>query len=113
MRLFEGTPFDRPPRCDECGELETDCQCPPPPPARIPPAEQTARVAIEKRKKGKIVTTVSGLPAIGNDLPNLLTKLKDACGAGGTLKDDTIEIQGKQSERVAEVLLQLGFNVKP
>jgi len=113
MRLFEGTEFDRPPRCDECGQLEGDCQCPPPPPRRIPPAEQTARVSIEKRKKGKSVTVIRGLPADGNDLSELLTKLKNACGAGGTVKDEVIEIQGKQRERVKEALLQLGFSVKP
>ena len=113
MRLFEGTKFDRPPRCDECGELEADCQCPPRPPPRISPAKQTARISVEKRKKGKVVTAVHGLPAVGNDLPELLTKLKVACGAGGTLKDEDIEIQGKQSEQVKKVLLQLGFKVKP
>ena len=112
MRLFEGTEFDRPPRCDDCGQLEADCQCPPPPPPRIPPAEQTARVTLEKRRKGKTVTAIHGLPAVGNDLPGLLTKLKHACGAGGTLKNEVIEIQGKQSERVKEILLQLGYKVK-
>ena len=112
MRLFEGTEFDRPPRCDDCGQLEADCQCPPPPPPRIPPAEQTARVSIEKRKKGKVVTVIQGLPADGNDLPELLTELKNACGAGGTLKDEVIEIQGKQCERVKKILRQVGFNVK-
>lgn len=113
MRLFEGTQFDRPPRCDHCGQLEADCQCPPPPVPPIPPAEQTARIAVEKRKKGKSVTAIRGLPALGNDLPELLTTLKNACGAGGTLKEEVIEIQGQQSERVKEVLLQLGFHVKP
>lgn len=113
MRLFEGTEFDRPPRCDNCGQLEADCQCPPPPPKRIPPEKQTARVSIEKRKKGKTVTVIRGLPADGNGLPKLLTKLKNACGAGGTLKDEAIEIQGRQLDRVREVLLQMGFKVKP
>ena len=115
MRLFEGTEFDRPPRCDDCGELEADCHCPTPTaprPPQIPPSKQTARLSVEKRKKGKLVTAIRGLPAVGNDLPELLTKLKNACGAGGTLKEDVIEIQGKQSERVTKVLLQLGFKVK-
>jgi translation initiation factor 1 len=67
---------------------------------------------VEKRKKGKIVTVVQGLPAEGNDLPGLLTKLKDSCGAGGTIKDGIIEIQGSQSDRVTNVLQQLGFRVK-
>ena len=113
MRLFEGTELDRPPRCDKCGELEVGCQCPPPPPPRIPPFEQTARISVEMRKKGKIVTAVHGLPAVGNDLPELLKRLKHACGAGGTLKGEVIEIQGEQSERLKEFLRQQGYNVKP
>ena len=84
MRLFEGTPFDRPPKCDVCGELEADCNCQPEP-FRIPPEKQTARIAVEKRKRGKVVTVIRGLPEVGNDLPVLLTQLKSTCGAGGAL----------------------------
>ena len=112
MRLFEGTPFDRPPRCERCGELEVDCQCPPAPPPRLPPDQQTARLSIEKRKKGKVVTIVRGLPAEGNDLPELLTQLKAACGAGGTLKEDDLEIQGRHVDRVRQHLKAIGFRVK-
>ncbi|MCA9223898.1 MAG: translation initiation factor [Planctomycetales bacterium] len=112
MRLFAGTQWDQPPRCERCGELEEVCQCPPPPAPRIPPAKQTARIAVEKRKKGKLVTVVRGLPAEGNDLPELLTKLKNHCGAGGTLKDEELEIQGDQLERVRGCLTQIGFRVK-
>jgi translation initiation factor 1 len=111
MRLFEGTPFDRPPRCERCGELETDCRCPPPPPARIPPEKQTARLAVEKRARGKHVTVVRGLPAEGNDLPAVLAALKSACGAGGALKDETLEIQGDQRQRVRDVLTGIGYRV--
>lgn len=112
MRLFEGTPWDRPPRCDRCGQLEADCACPPEPPPRIPPAHQTAKLAVEKRPKGKAATVVRGLPAEGNDLAELLTQLKDACGAGGTVKDETIEIQGRHLERIRDVLQQIGYRVK-
>lgn len=112
MRLFEGTEFDRPPKCERCGELEADCTCPPEPPPRIPPDKQTARLSVEKRKKGKTVTVVRGLPAEGNDLPELLTHLKSQCGAGGTLKEDVIEIQGNQLDRTRDALTRLGFRVK-
>ena len=107
-RLFAGTPWDRPPRCERCGALETDCQCPPP---KIPPNQQTARISLEKRKKGKQVTVIRGLSATGNDLPGLLTELKTACGAGGTLNDDTLEIQGDHRERVDELLRASGYKV--
>ena len=33
MRLFEGTEFDRPLRCEQCGELDEKCVCPPEQPA--------------------------------------------------------------------------------
>ena len=109
MRLFAGTPFDRPPYCKRCGELESNCHCPPP---RVPPEKQTARVSVEKRKKGKVVTVVSGLPTEGNDLPALLTQLKTLCGAGGTLKDEGLEIQGNHREHVQEALSKIGYRVR-
>ncbi len=115
MRLFEGTQFDRPPRCETCEELEENCACPPPEPAtapKIPPEKQTAKLAIEKRKKGKMVTVVRGLPSEGNDLPGLLLELKTVCGAGGTLKEDTLEIQGKHLDRIREHLAKLGYKTK-
>ncbi len=116
MRLFAGTQWDRPPRCDRCNELEADCKCPPlPPPAppRIPPEKQTAKLSLEKRQKGKWVTVVAGLAEDGNDLPALLAQLKAACGAGGALKDGRLEIQGDQMSRVRQCLQEIGYRVKP
>lgn len=114
MRLFEGTELDRPPRCERCNELESDCQCPEPEPKAIEPGKQTARIQIEKRKKGKVVTVVRGLNEghPGKHLAELLTKLKDACGAGGTIQDSEIEIQGKHLERLKKLLAGMGFKVK-
>lgn len=114
-RLFAGTQFDRPPKCDDCGLLEEDCKCPPPPEPeteRIPPEKQTARLAIEKRKRGKSVTVIRDLDPVGNDLPALLTKLKTACGAGGALKDGVMEIQGRNLEGVRAELQKIGYRVK-
>lgn len=112
MRLFEGTPFDRPPHCDRCGKLEAECQCAPEPPPRVPPGKQTARVSVEKRKHGRLMTLVRGLAASENDLPDLLKQLKNACGAGGTIDEDLIEIQGDQAERVRATLSKIGYRVK-
>jgi translation initiation factor 1 len=112
MRLFAGTPFDRPPKCDRCGELETDCKCVPRPAARIAPAQQTARLTVEKRRKGKVVTVIRGLSTAINDLPSLLSQLKSRCGAGGAIQDDKLEIQGAQVERISAVLNELGYVVK-
>ncbi len=115
MRLFEGTPWDVPPRCERCGKLTAECQCPPAepaPPPRVAPEKQTAKLAVEKRSGGKMVTVVHGLRAADNDFAELLGKLKAGCGAGGTTKDDTIEIQGRQLERVRELLTKLGYKTR-
>ena len=114
MRLLEGTPWDRPPHCERCGKLETSCVCPPVPSPKtlIPPDKQRARISVEKRKKGKLVTIIRGLPANGNDLPGLLVRLKNSCGTGGTLAGDELELQGDQCDRVAALLQDLGYRVK-
>ena len=46
------------------------------------------------------------------DRTELLTKLKSACGAGGTLKDEELEIQGNNLDRVRTELTKLGYRTK-
>ena len=112
MRLFEGTPFDRPPKCDRCEQLIENCQCPPPAIPEVPPEKQTLRVGVEKRKKGKIVTVIRDL-AESNQHAELLTALKSSCGAGGTLQDaSTIEIQGDHAARIQQLLKDRGFKIR-
>jgi translation initiation factor 1 len=115
MRLFEGTQWDRPPTCDRCGKLEAECKCPPeaPPPREyLAPQKQTAKLAVEKRGGCRMVTVIRGLAAADNDLEALLKRLKAEHGAGGSVKDDTIEIQGKHIERVRDALMAIGYKVK-
>lgn len=111
-RLFAGTQWDRPPHCEACGQPEEQCECPPPPRSYAAPNTQTAQIRVEKRKAGKRVTVVRGLAAAENDLAALLTQLKNHCGAGGTVKDDQLEIQGDQAARARELLEQIGFKVR-
>ena len=112
MRLFEGTPLDRPPKCEQCDKLTEHCECPPPTAAEIPPEKQTLRIGVEKRKKGKVVTVIRDL-AEDNHHANLLTELKSSCGAGGTLSNPTtIEIQGDHAERIQKLLIDRGFKIR-
>jgi len=114
MRLFEGTEFYQPPHCEKCGQLENRCTCPTPEPQQVSPKKQTAQIRVEKRKKGKVVTVVRGL-ADGNPgrhLAELLTKLKNACGAGGTIQGQTIEIQGDHQLRIENLLKEIGYRVR-
>ena len=114
MRLLEGTVFDRPPHCPKCDRLEAECTCPAETigPKRVDPSRQTARLSLERRKKGKVVTVVRGLLASDNDLASLLTQLKNYCGAGGTVDADELEIQGDQLEKVKRKLGEMGYRVR-
>ena len=79
----------------------------------LPPQQQTIYLHREsKGRGGKGVTLVKGLVLSEGDLITLAKKLKQACGSGGTIKDGTIEIQGEQREKIADVLRQLGYKVK-
>ncbi|MGE3820780.1 MAG: translation initiation factor [Isosphaeraceae bacterium] len=114
-RLFAGTVWDRPPSCERCGKPEAECECPPAPapvPVRLDPATQTARLRVEKRAKGKVVTVVANLDPEGNDLPALAARLKDRCGTGGTLKDGFIELQGNKLDAVEIALRAIGYKTK-
>jgi translation initiation factor 1 len=113
MGLFAGTQWDIPAHCDRCGKLESDCQCVPEQPQRKPPSQQTLGVRTEKRKAGRVVTIVSGFEE-GFPVQNqqLLTELKNVCGAGGTQEDGEMILQGDQKIRVTRHLEQLGYRVK-
>lgn len=111
MRLFEGTEFDIPPTCDRCEQPEADCQCPPPAHKYLPNDQQTARLRVEKRKRGKIMTVVWGLDPDESNLPKLLTTLKNTCGAGGTIGENGIEIQGNHLDRIATCLAEMGYRI--
>ena len=58
-------------------------------------------IALEKRSGGKSVTVIRNL---SGNLEDLLARLKKLCGAGGTLRDDTIEIQGDHRPRIEAYL---------
>jgi translation initiation factor 1 len=113
-RLFAGTPWDRPPACDRCGKLESECSCPPlvAEPARRDPASQTAHLRLERRPRGKLVTLVTHLDPAGNDLPALAAQLKAKCGTGGTVKDGVIELQGDHAALAEGVLQAQGYQTR-
>jgi translation initiation factor 1 len=110
MRLFAGTQFDRPPKCERCNALESECACPRGPLSAKNGDRQIVRLSVEKRRKGKVVTVVQGIGS--NDLVGLLSQLKTVCGAGGTLKDGLLEIQGDHVDRISGLLKSLGYCVK-
>jgi translation initiation factor 1 len=79
---------------------------------RIPPDQQTARLMIERRAKGKLVTVIAGLDPEANDLDELGARLKNACGAGGTVKDGRIELQGDHLQAAERTLQAIGYRTR-
>ena len=61
-------------------------------------------------RNGKVVTVIHGLPA--RQLDERASALKRLCGAGGAVKDGTVEIQGDHRQRIADHLRALGHTVK-
>jgi translation initiation factor 1 len=79
----------------------------------LPPNQQNLRVEASRRgRKGKTVTIISGFQAKPETLAELLKKLKTQCGAGGTAKENEIEIQGDHKQKIVELLQQLGYKAK-
>jgi translation initiation factor 1 len=62
-------------------------------------------------RRGKTVTTVSGVPLGDDGLRELSGRLKKRCGVGGSAKDGVIELQGDHRDVVVEVLRGEGYDV--
>lgn len=70
-------------------------------------------IRLEKKGRGgKSVTVIYNYPKHPKYFKNLLKKLKRHCGVGGTLKPESLEIQGEQKEKCKQFLEELGFKVK-
>jgi translation initiation factor 1 len=77
------------------------------------PDDGVVRIFREKGGRGgKTVTVVRGLPDKGAALEARAQELKRLCGAGGTLRDGAVEVQGDHRDRIAEKLTALGYKVK-
>ncbi|MCA9872625.1 MAG: stress response translation initiation inhibitor YciH [Ardenticatenaceae bacterium] len=96
-------------RCPRCGSYP--CRCPQP--KSLPPEQQTAAIRREtKGRGGKTVTVIMDLQLTPDDLKALGKQLKQACGAGGAVKDGAIEIQGDHRETIAAALQKQGYKTK-
>lgn len=111
--LFAGTKWERPVTCEKCQKPLAECGCPRDESGSIClPRDQGVRVSRERRSGGKWVTIVSGLNPKASDLPAMLKSFKRDLGAGGTVVEDRIELQGDHREKVLAALRTLGYPAK-
>lgn len=113
MGLFDGTLLERPVLCERCGADVKVCPCAPlsenAAEAEVAPDQQRLKVRVEKRKRGKVVTVVAGFTGTLSQRQDVLKQLKNHCGAGGTIDEGALELQGDHSQRVRKPLEDLGF----
>jgi translation initiation factor 1 len=97
--------------CPACRQPAAQCVCHAQKAA--PAGDGIVRVSREtKGRGGKAVTLVRGLALAEPALNSLGKQLRTACGAGGTVKDGVIEVQGDHCERVIDLLKAQGLTVK-
>jgi translation initiation factor 1 len=97
--------------CPACRQPVAQCSCRAAAPA--PRGDGTVRVSRETHGRGgKAVTVVRGLALEADALAALGKRLRTACGAGGTVKDGVVEVQGDHCDRVIASLQGEGWVVK-
>ena len=80
---------------------------------QLPTGDGIVRIRREvSGRKGKGVTTISGLDLPDTELKKLAKNFKQLCGTGGSVKNGVIEIQGDHREKLRATLEQQGHTVK-
>jgi|688.fasta_scaffold515736_2 translation initiation factor 1 len=75
----------------------------------LPAEKQTMRIFLDRKPGGKLVTRVSGYQGNAIEFSVLASALKKLCGVGGTVKDESILIQGDHRDKVIVYLIENGF----
>ena len=99
--------------CPKCGWPQSDCKCAATLASESVPSRLVAKLRLEKKGRGgKTVSVVYDLPRNAAFLKELCQELKRACGTGGAVSENTVEVQGDQLERLRPLLAARGFVVK-
>lgn len=101
-------------QCPDCRHPKAQCCCQAnADEARLAMLDGVVRIRRETSgRKGKGVTTISGVPLAETELKALAKQLKQQCGTGGALKEGIIEIQGDHRDQLKMLLEKKGFTVK-
>ena len=92
--------------CPDCGHSQ--CQCTHDSAAAM--GDGNVRIRLEtKGRKGKGVTTITGIPLAEAELKKLLKELKQKTSTGGTVKEQTLELQGDQRDILIILLANRGW----
>jgi translation initiation factor 1 len=105
--------------CLECGKPASSCSCKKKKAVKADkqptgyPNDGTIRIQREvKGRKGKTVTVVFGVPLETEELLKFAKTLKRLCGAGGSVKDGVIVIQGDHRQKLLNEIKKYGYTAK-
>lgn len=74
---------------------------------------ETIYLRIEKKNRGgKTVTILEGFTRRQEEIKELARRIKSNIGAGGTVKNGCIEIQGDFRKQISVMLQELGLLIK-
>ena len=91
--------------CPKCGLPKELCVC-----ETIAKEEQRIKVRTIKRTFGKQITLIEGINQKEINLIDLAKKLKSKFACGGTVKENSVELQGTHASKVKSELIKLGFD---
>jgi translation initiation factor 1 len=90
--------------CSTCGLPKELCVC-----ETIAKESQRIVISTIKKKFGKTYTVIEGIDSKQIDIKEMTKKLKGKFACGGTVKGNSIELQGEHKQKVREFLIELGF----
>jgi translation initiation factor 1 len=75
-------------------------------------SQQQLSVHVDTRRYGKAVTVVSGFDLSKDDLRDVASQLKSKLACGGTVEDDSVELQGDHTGRIGDILRDMGYELQ-
>ncbi len=89
--------------CPVCHLPKTICTCD----IRTKESQQI-KIRTERKKFKKYATLISGFSDV-SEQQEVLKYLKKKLACGGTVKENVIELQGEQKERIKKLLIEKGY----